>query len=366
MPVDVSVVVGTRPEAIKCAPVVLALRERGLSVRLVASGQHAGLLDDALTAFGLAPDVNLHAMSATPDLPALTARLLERLDGELREHRPRMVLVQGDTTTCLSAAMAAFYAGLHCGHIEAGLRSGNLAAPWPEEMNRLLADRLCTRHYAPTPGARDALLHEGYSPDSIIVTGQTGVDAALWIAARLGDAPPDVLGGVNGRVVFVTAHRRENLGGGIEAILRGVIAALDGHPDCTAVLAAHPNPDVRREVERVRHPRLLVCDPLEYADSIWMLKHAAVIVSDSGGIQEEAPSFGTPVLVARDVTERPEGLQAGFLRLVGSDEHRVASAMDEVLADSRLRERLKGTPNPYGDGHAAERIAADVAGLLKS
>lgn len=366
MSIDVSIVVGTRPEAIKCAPVVFALRERGLNVRLVASGQHVELLDGALAAFGLQPEVNLRAMTAEPDLPALTARLLERLGAELRDHPPRTILVQGDTATCVAAAMAAFYARINCGHIEAGLRSGNVDAPWPEEMNRLLADRLCTRRYAPTPGAREALLCEGFAEGSIIVTGQTGVDAALWMAARLGDAPPKALAGTGGRVIFVTAHRRESIGGGIERTLRGVVTALDRHPDCTALLAAHPNPEVRCEVTRVAHPRLLVCEPLGYADSIWMLKHATVIVSDSGGIQEEAPSFGTPVLVSRDVTERPEGLQAGFLRLVGTDEQRIARALDEVLGDTALRLRLLQISNPYGDGRAAERIADDVAGLLKS
>jgi UDP-N-acetylglucosamine 2-epimerase len=366
MAVDVSVIVGTRPEAIKCAPVVFALRERGLHVRLVSSGQHAGLLASALEAFSLQADVDLHAMGSTPDLSGLAARLVERIGTELGQHPPRMAMVQGDTTTTLCAALCAFYARVPCAHVEAGLRSGRLDAPWPEEMNRLVADRLCERHYAPTAGARDELQAEGIAGESILVTGQTGVDAALWMADKVKQAPTRLAPFAGKRLLYVTAHRRENQGGGIAAVLRGVAAALDKHADAAAVLAAHPNPDVRREVSQVSHERLVVTDPLSYAESIWMLANSAAIVSDSGGIQEEAPSFGTPVLVARDVTERPEGLQNGFLRLVGTDTARIAAALDEVLADDRLRERLKAAPNPYGDGHAAERIAEDVAGLLKT
>jgi UDP-N-acetylglucosamine 2-epimerase (non-hydrolysing) len=362
MRVDVSIVVGTRPEAIKCAPVVFALRERKLQVRLVASGQHAALLDDALAAFGLTADVNLHAMGDAPDLPGLTSRLIERIAADLRESPPRMVLVQGDTTTTLAAALAAFYARIQCGHIEAGLRSGRRDAPWPEELNRQLVDRLCTRLYAPTPGAREALAAEGLDA---LVTGQTGVDAALWAAAQPADCPAAVAKFVGKRLVFVTLHRRENQSGGIEGVLKGVATALDSHADCVAILALHPNPDVRRAVLTVTHSRLVVVNPLSYRDSVWTLAHAAAIVTDSGGIQEEAPSFGTPVLVARDVTERPEGLKPGFLRLVGTDPARVAKALTETLADTGARARLKALANPYGDGRAAQRIADDVARLIK-
>jgi UDP-N-acetylglucosamine 2-epimerase (non-hydrolysing) len=362
MQVDVSVVVGTRPEAIKCAPVVFALRERRLNVRLVATGQHAALLDDALAAFGLSADVNLHAMGDAPDLPGLTSRLIERVAADLTGNPPRMVLVQGDTTTALAGALAAFYARVPCGHIEAGLRSGRRDAPWPEEVNRQLVDRLCTRLYAPTRGAAAALLAEGLDA---LVTGQTGVDAALWAAGQPANCPAAVAKFAGKRLVFVTLHRRENQSGGIEGVLKGVAAALDAHGDCVAVLALHPNPDVRRAALAVAHPRLVVINPLNYRDSVWMLAHAAAVVSDSGGIQEEAPSFGTPVLVARDVTERPEGLRQGFLRLVGTDAASVAKALAETLADTGARARLKALANPYGDGRAAQRIADDVAGLLK-
>jgi UDP-N-acetylglucosamine 2-epimerase (non-hydrolysing) len=362
MATDVTVVVGTRPEAIKCAPVVFTLRERGLNVRLVASGQHAALLDDALAAFGLVADVNLKAMGEAPDLPGLTSRLIERVAAEVRANPPRMVFVQGDTTTTFAAALAAFYGRIPCGHIEAGLRSGRRDAPWPEEVNRQLVDRLCTRLYAPTQGARDALLAEGLDA---LVTGQTGVDAALWVAGQQAKPPAALAKFADKRLIYVTLHRRENQSGGIESVLRGVVTALDSHVECVAVLALHPNPDVGRAAARVAHSRLAVIEPLSYRDSIWMLANAVAIVSDSGGIQEEAPSFGTPVLVARDVTERPEGLQHGFLRLVGTDEARVARTLTETLADTGVRARLKALANPYGDGRASQRIADDVAGLLK-
>ncbi|MCA8914965.1 MAG: UDP-N-acetylglucosamine 2-epimerase (non-hydrolyzing) [Planctomycetes bacterium] len=364
MTVDVSVVVGTRPEAIKCAPVILELRARGLNVRLVSSGQHADLLSSTLRAFDLKADIDLQAMTGTPDLSALTTRLIERIGAELSASPPYLVLVQGDTTTALAAALSAFYSRVPCGHIEAGLRSGRLDAPWPEEMNRIITDRLCTRHYAPTEGARTALQAEGIAAESILVTGQTGVDAAVWMAARQDAPSPRLMPFVGKRLIYVTAHRRENQGGRIADTLRGVCAALDKHTDCTAVLSAHPNPIVQAEVAQVRHERLVVVPPLDYADSIWMLVNSAAVVSDSGGIQEEAPSFGTPVLVARDVTERPEGLAAGFIRMVGTQSLRVEAGLTEVLADSSLRNRLKAQPNPYGDGRAAGRIADDVLKLL--
>ncbi|MBZ0136217.1 MAG: UDP-N-acetylglucosamine 2-epimerase (non-hydrolyzing) [Planctomycetes bacterium] len=364
MPVDLSIVIGTRPEAIKCAPVLLALRDRGLGVRIVASGQHAELADDALRTFGLSADVNLHCMG-DDGLTGLASRLMGAIGIELAAHKPRLVIVQGDTTTAMIGALAACYARLPCAHIEAGLRSGNLHAPWPEEVNRLVTDRLANRHYAPTAGARDNLLREGIPADSIVVTGQTGVDACLWMARAMGDAPPGRLADVlpAGRLVYATAHRRENKGGRIARLLRGVVGALDAS-GATCLLAAHPDPDVQEEVRQVSHERLIVTAPLSYAESVWLIAHADVIVTDSGGIQEEAPSFGTPVLVARDVTERPEGLEASFLRLVGTDPEQVRAALHETLIDTGLRERLLRHPNPYGDGQASERIARDIAEYL--
>lgn len=369
MSLDVSISVGTRPEAIKCAPVVMALRARGLTVRLVAAGQHAELLDDALAAFELTPDVNLRAHDGAPGLAALSSRLLEKLDGELAAHRPALAMVQGDTATTLAGALAAFYQRVPCAHIEAGLRSGRMDAPWPEEMNRIVTTRLCARHYAPTAGARENLLREGVAESAVVVTGQTGVDAAQWMNQRLdGRTPPGLEKLPTGakRLIYVTAHRRENQQGAIANILRGVAQALEADPGAFAVLAAHPSPSVQREVAQVSHERLLVIKPLDYMASVWMIANSAVIVSDSGGIQEEAPAFGTPVLITRDVTERPEGVAAGFNRLVGTDAGAIAAAIAESLADTGLRQKLLSSPNPYGNGDAARQIADDVARILKA
>lgn len=369
MPVDVSILAGTRPEAIKLAPVVLALRRRGIGVRLVATGQHGALLDDALAAFQLAADANLGAMQPGQSLGDLTARLLDRIGGELAAHRARLVLVQGDTTSAFCGALASFYAQIPCAHVEAGLRSHDRAAPWPEELNRAMADRLCTRLYAPTRGARQNLLAEGLAEADILVTGQTGVDATLAVARTLPVAAPAILAphlkDRRAKLVFATGHRRENQQGGIArvaACLRDFAAARN---DVTVLYAAHPSAEARRGLDAIApHPHWRVIEPVDYAASLWLLREAACVVTDSGGLQEEAPCFGTPVLVTRSVTERPEGIEPGFLRVVGTDRGRIDAELAEVLGDSGLKARLAALPNPYGDGRAAERIAEDVGRLL--
>lgn len=356
-------ILGTRPEAIKLAPLVHALREAGAPTRIWLTGQHATLASAALADFGLAADRDLGCAPPKPDLAALHARVLERLAPLLAEAEPACVIVQGDTTSALAAATAAYFARVPCAHVEAGLRSGDFNAPWPEEMNRVLTDRLCGRHFAPTTGPRENLLREGIGDASIVVTGQTGVDAALYAASRMNDLPAALVPLLTPRpakLVYATAHRRENQGGGIARIVEGLRLSLARNPELVVLLAAHPSPDVRRELATVSHSRLQITEPLGYAASIWMLKHADAIVSDSGGIQEEAPCFGTPVLVTRGVTERPEGLSAGFLKLVGTDADTVSRELGRTLADDGLRARLLGTPNPYGDGKASQRIAADL------
>lgn len=365
---DVVVILGTRPEAIKLAPVVKALRALGLQVSVWLTGQHATLAASALADLGLGADRDLGCAPPKADLSALTSRVLDAVTPLLASQRPLAAIVQGDTTSAMAAAMAAFHAGVPCVHVEAGLRSGDFSAPWPEEMNRVITDRLCVRHYAPAVAARDHLLREGIAADGIVVTGQTGVDAVMQMAASLGTEPPadlcDALADRAGKLVYATAHRRENQGGGITRVVEGLRLALARNHELLVVLAAHPSPDVRREIAAVNHPRLKVLEPLGYAASVWMLKHADAIVSDSGGIQEEAPCFGTPVLVTRDVTERPEGLAAGFLKLVGTDADRISLELGRTLGDEGLRARLAATPNPYGDGTASQRIAADLKAWL--
>lgn len=365
---DIAVIVGTRPEAIKLAPVIHALRGAGRTVHVLSTGQHRELLARALADFDLKADSDLAVMREEQSLPELTSRLMAALPSALENVAPRLVLVQGDTTTAFVGALAAFYAKLPCAHVEAGLRSGNRMAPWPEELNRRLADQLCTRHYAPTEGAKQMLLREGIDASSIVVTGQTGVDAALWTARRQADATPDEVKALNLqaglRLVFATGHRRESVAdGGLRRVAEALARIAREFPDVAVVYPVHPNPAVRRQVTRLFGlSRVHLCEPLSYAASIWMLRHASVVVTDSGGIQEEAPSFGVPVLVTRGETERPEGVAAGVLRVVGTDKEAVSGELRQAL---RYPPQLKGKPNPYGDGRASERIASDVQSLLK-
>ena len=367
-----AVIVGTRPEAIKLAPAVRALAAAGVCVDLISSGQHRELLRTALADFDLKPDLNLDLMQDAQELPELTARLLTGLSTALAERAPALVVVQGDTSTTLAAALAAFYARIPCAHVEAGLRTGNLKSPWPEEMNRRLVDRLCSRLYAPTEGARAALLSEGCDPASILVTGQTGVDAAQHMAATLGEAPPQELSqplkNRPARLIYATGHRRESLRvGGIRAMAEALRKVAAAHEEVLALYAAHPNPAVRRELAGVAgHERLRIIEPVSYAASIWLLKHADLVVSDSGGIQEEAACFGIPVVVTREVTERPEGIAPGFLHIAGTSSDGIAAKIEELLARPSLREKLKSAPNPYGDGRAGERIARDIAEIVKT
>lgn len=371
MPVDAVVIAGTRPEAIKLAPVVLALRESGLGVRFVASGQHRQLFQQALAAFGLHADVDLQTMREDQDLPGLTARLVTALTDALNADRPRFALVQGDSTTALAGALACFYLQIPCGHVEAGLRSGSRHAPWPEEMNRRLTDQLCTHHYPPTEGARENLEREGIDLSNTRVTGQTGVDSALLMAARLGDEVPQeaahLVGNGRERLIYVTGHRRESFRGGIRDVAAAMLTIVEERPDVRVIFPAHPNPNVTRQISNFigMHDRLHLIGPVSYPCSIWLMRHAAAIVSDSGGIQEEAPSFGVPVLVTRSVTERPEGLEAGFLRIVGTHTESVVQHLRSVLDDVGLKERLRTERNPYGDGNASRRIADDVARILR-
>ncbi len=369
--VDVAVIVGTRPEAIKLAPVVIALRRLSLNVRILASGQHRDLLDQALRAFCLRADVNLQVMRENQDLTGLTVRLLTRVTEALNEDLPRIALVQGDATTTLAGALACFYLKVPCGHVEAGLRSGDRNAPWPEEMNRRLTDGLCTHHYAPTENARRNLISEGIDPSRTLVTGQTGVDAALLMAAQMSESVPDeiaeLVAGESMRLVYATGHRRESFDGGIRRVAAALRAIVQERPDVHVIFPAHPNPNVTRQLADITgtHERLHIIGPVSYACSIWLMRHADVIVSDSGGLQEEAPSFGVPVLVTRSVTERPEGVEAGFLRIVGTRTESVLLHLRSVLDDRELKQRLRAKLNPYGDGQASRRIAEDVVRILQ-
>jgi UDP-N-acetylglucosamine 2-epimerase (non-hydrolysing) len=361
----VAVVIGTRPEAIKLAPVVVCLgKEPAIRTVVCLSGQHRGMLGPVLDLFGIRPDVDLDLMRPGQSLAALTARGIEKLDGFLGETQPDLVLAQGDTTTVLCAALASFYRRVPFGHVEAGLRTGDLSAPWPEEANRVLATRLAALHFAPTAQARDNLLEEGVDPATVLVTGNTGIDA-LFLALDRKRPAVGPWEGRGGRIVLVTAHRRENFGPPLVAICQAVADLAGRFPSDQFVLPVHPNPNVGQDVRRIldnpADPRLArrnvhLVEPLDYGRFVALMEACTLILTDSGGIQEEAPSLGKPVLVLRESTERPEAVAAGTVRLVGHDRARIVRDATTLLTDPDTLARMSRRQNPFGDGHAARRI----------
>ncbi len=371
MPLRVLSVVGTRPEAIKLAPVILRLQNApGIQGTVCASGQHREMLDQVLGLFGIVPEYDLDVMQPGQDLYDVTSRVLLAMRDVLERERPDIVLVQGDTTTCLSAALAAFYAGVPVGHVEAGLRTGDLTAPFPEEANRSLVTRITALHFAPTDQSRDNLLREGIAPDSITVTGNTVIDALLSIrdrAAALAEFPfsdslrTDWLK-PGGRRLLVTGHRRENFGPGFENLCTAIAELATRHSDWQVIYPVHLNPNVQEPVRRILGDvkNIALIEPLDYLPFVWLMDTADVILTDSGGIQEEAPSLGKPVLVMRDVTERPEAVQAGTVRLVGTDRKKIVTGVESVMLDEETYKRMSKAHNPYGDGKAAERIHAAI------
>jgi UDP-N-acetylglucosamine 2-epimerase (non-hydrolysing) len=368
---EVLLLVGTRPEAVKAAPVALCLAEHPhLSPAIVHSGQHALMVEQALVPFGLRPVESLCYQRETGGQAELFAHLLPALDALLARRRPAAVLVQGDTATALAGALAAFWRRIPVVHLEAGLRTGDLDAPFPEEANRQLIARVAALHLAPTPAAAAALAAETLSGGPVVVTGNTVVDAALRIAAlETPAANPDLvaverdLETHGGRLVLVTAHRRESWGAPLDEVLSAVATLAERHPDIHVLLPVHPNPAVRAQVEALLgdNPRVTLTDPLSYPDLIRVLRRAALVLTDSGGIQEEAPSFGVPVLVLREVTERMEAVHAGCAWLVGTDRTRILLAADEML---HTRLRIPVNSNPFGDGNAATRVCAAITDLL--
>jgi UDP-N-acetylglucosamine 2-epimerase (non-hydrolysing) len=364
----VMVVLGTRPEVIKLAPVISALKARA-DVIVCATGQHREMLVQALDAFGLQPDITLDTMSPGRSLNVLAARQLEALDAVLERHSPAWVIVQGDTTTAFCAGLAAFHRGIKVGHVEAGLRTGDLASPFPEEANRSMLARIASLHFAPTHAASVALQAEGLDPQKIVVTGNTVVDAILQARQQWKDgAPADVSSELKsfiseGPSVLITCHRRENFGEVMDGICHMIQRLCERYPAYRWVFPVHLNPAVRDPVTRLLGslPNLLLTDPVDYHTSLFLISQARLVVSDSGGIQEEAPTFGTPVVVMRQHTERMEGVRAGFATLAGQDPVSIEAAVDVWLGNADL-EGLKSRANPYGDGKAAERIVVALLG----
>jgi len=358
----VCVIVGTRPEAIKMAPVILELAQHGATIEtlIVTTAQHREMLAQALDAFGIKPHVDLGLMSTRQALADFTARAMLALSSCFAETRPDIVLVQGDTTTVLCAALAAHYLGIPVGHVEAGLRSGNLRNPFPEELNRRLASVVSDLHFAPTEHARENLLRESVPNDRIVVTGNTIVDALRRIPrkATFDDARLNALPWEKRRVVLVTVHRRENLGEPLANICRALAELAQMHTDVHFVFPVHLNPHVRDIVmdELAGTPRVELLDPLGYSDLLELLRRSEFAMTDSGGIQEECPSVGKPVLILRKNTERPEVVETGFGRVVGTETLAIVDAATLLLDDYREIEMMTSGENPFGDGMAAQRI----------
>lgn len=358
-------VVGTRPDAIKSAPVVLELRQFAdeFDTILVSTGQHREMLDQALEAFGLKADHDLAIMRHGQTLGEVTTRCLEGLDRLLCDEAPDYVLAQGDTTTTFSAGLASFYRRIPFGHIEAGLRTETVDNPFPEEFNRRVTGLTATHHFAPTRWAAGNLRAEGKADDRIFVTGNTGIDAVLQIAGK--DAA-EWYPGQDRRILLLTTHRRENWGEPQRRIAETLRRILDEFPDTFAVVPMHRNPQVRDTITRALggHARADLIEPPDYGAFVKLMQRSTLILTDSGGVQEEAPAFGKPILVLRDTTERPEGIEAGTARLVGTDSETILEHARELLSDDSAYAKMAHTESPYGDGRAAERIRWVVSRAL--
>ncbi len=352
-------VVGTRPEAIKMAPVILALKnEPWANVRVLATAQHRHMLDQVMSFFDIEPDIDLNIMRPNQALTTLTARLLLELDNVLKTERPDVVLAQGDTTTVMAVALACFYHRIPFGHVEAGLRTWNMQNPFPEEANRVIAGRLARWHFAPTENARQNLLREGVSDADIIVTGNTVIDALLMTASKELDIGIELDDAK--RLILVTSHRRENFGEPFRNICRALNTLAERNSDIQILYPVHPNPNVKDVAHEMLggSDNIILCGPLDYAPFIAAMKRAYLIISDSGGVQEEAPALSKPVLVLRDETERPEAVEMGVVKLVGPDYKRIIKETQLLLDDGVAYQTMARGVSPYGDGKGAGRIVS--------
>lgn len=365
MTTKVLTIIGTRPEAIKLCPVVLELQKRSDEFESVVcvTAQHREMLDQVLDVFDVQPDFDLNIMSPGQTLAEVTARAVTGLVDVIGKTQPAITLVQGDTTTAFCGALASHYQHTLVGHVEAGLRTGNKYAPFPEEMNRRLIGRLADHHFAPTEFSQEVLLKEGVSVDTVHLTGNTVIDALLWVRQRVRQNVPQLPSAVadlNGQpMVLVTGHRRESFGSGFENICHAIRTVADEMQNVRFVYPVHLNPNVREPVNRIlaNHERIHLIEPLTYEPFVWLMDQATVILTDSGGVQEEAPSLGKPVLVMRETTERPEGVAAGNAKLVGTDKETIVRELTLLISDAEARQAMAGVRNPYGDGTASRQIA---------
>ncbi|MGA3113111.1 MAG: UDP-N-acetylglucosamine 2-epimerase (non-hydrolyzing) [Syntrophobacteraceae bacterium] len=370
---------GTRPEAIKMAPVIKELEKRrnDLTSIVCVTAQHREMLDQVLSTFKIRPDYDLDIMESGQDPLQITCAVLTGLRSVLQETRPDLVLVHGDTTTTMAAALASFYFRTQVGHVEAGLRTKNKFAPYPEEMNRRVAGAIADLHFAPTPGARQNLIEEAVDPKTIYVTGNTVVDALFAALAIIEEDP-----GIRDRfseqfsylnpekkLILVTGHRRENFGEGFENICRALAEVAAIHPEVQILYPVHLNPNVCRPVRKtlgnMEGANIFLIDPVEYLPFVYLMNRSYMIVTDSGGIQEEAPSLGKPVLVMRDVTERPEGVQAGIVKVIGTKVREICSSISRLISDAAFYKQMTSSRNPYGDGKAAQRIVDIIHEIFK-
>jgi UDP-N-acetylglucosamine 2-epimerase (non-hydrolysing) len=371
MGIKVLTVFGTRPEAIKMAPVVLGLQKSEAIESLVCvTAQHREMLDQVLNLFEIHPDYDLDLMAPNQDLFDITAKVMVGLRGVLHDARPDVILVHGDTTTCFAAGLAAFYSNIKIGHVEAGLRTGNMRAPFPEEANRTLISRLADYHFSPTSTAKENLLAEGIPENQVIVTGNTVIDALLIVRDKLEVRPDKEWQEVFGeqlfqtitdqerKLILITGHRRENFGQGFIDLCNAIKTLADKHPEWDLVYPVHLNPNVQKPVYEILEglENVYLITPLDYAPFVWLMNRSDLILTDSGGIQEEGPSLGKPVLVMRDVTERPEAVEAGTVLLVGTNKEKIVNGVEKVLLDKDLYFKMSKAHNPYGDGEAVPRI----------
>ena len=374
----VLLVFGTRPEAIKMAPLVHELKKHPdrFNTLVCVTGQHREMLDQVLDLFHIVPDVDLNIMKSGQDLYDVTSRVLVGMRNVLEELKPDVVLVHGDTTTSMAAALAAFYQQIPVGHVEAGLRTGDIYSPWPEEMNRLMTGRIATYHFAPTPLSKQNLLKENVNAEHIVVTGNTVIDALHWVVNKIhsehglqNTLHQSILDcgydthrlGKGKRLVLITGHRRENFGEGFLNICHAIKSLSQRYPEVDFVYPVHLNPNVRKPVMEILGDgadNVFLIDPLQYLPFVYLMEQSYLILTDSGGIQEEAPGLGKPVLVMRNTTERPEAVDAGTVLLVGADRETIEKSVVELLENEVLYKKMAHAQNPYGDGHACDKIVA--------
>jgi len=360
-------ILGTRPEAIKMAPVIAELQRREFcAVKVLATGQHKEMLSDTMNSLGVRPDYTLDVMKPGQKLAQLTSSLISKIDPLIEDSGASLILAQGDTTSVMIASLLAFYRQIPFGHVEAGLRTMDLNNPFPEEFNRIVADRLASLHFAPTVRARDNLLKEGIAESTIYVTGNTVIDALLDVANRDIKSPHFIPEG--NRLILVSTHRRESFGEPIKSIYKALRRLHDLHSDIQIVFPVHPNPNIRANAQLMLGdlPRVHLVSPLSYTSMVATMKSSYVVLTDSGGLQEEAPALGKPVLVLRNTTERPEAVEAGVAKLIGMDEDNVVNETTKLLSDANAYKVMSRGASPYGDGHASKRIVNVIHDYLNS